>query len=161
QSLQNGLAAAQVNLVGPVSDLTAGSNPKLVKLGQGNVILSGSNTYGGVTDVQQGVLIADNVQALGQASANTVVEGGAGLALEADLQLEPVTLNGDGILFNGHNTGALRNLSNDNTYTGTLTLATNATIGVDSGSSLTIGAKAGLLGTGTVTNTGGNRQLTK
>src|SRR5262249_24144336 len=69
-----------------------------------------------------------------------------------DLELEPVTLNGNGILpfFNGHFTGALRNVSGLNTYTGPLTLATDTTIGVDSGSSLTVGSKTGLLGTGPI-----------
>src|SRR5262249_29262190 len=57
--------------------------------------------------------------------------------------------------------GALRNISNFNTYTGTLTLNTNATVGVDSGSSLTIGAKVGLSGTGTITDGGTNKQLSK
>src|SRR5262249_20903645 len=81
-----------------------------------------------------------------------IVETGAVLALASDLALEPVTLNGNGpsdrvvagpILetptLNGHATGALRNLSGNNTYTGTLTLATPVvTIGVNDNSSLTI-----------------------
>lgn len=69
----------------------------------------------------------------------TVVEKGAALALESSLFLEPVTLNADGVQsYGGHNTGALRSVTNANTYTGNLTLNTNATIGVDSGSTLTI-----------------------
>src|SRR5262249_47596420 len=118
-------------------------------------------------EVREGALIVNNPQALGDSSANanTVVDAGAVLQLASDLELEPVALHGNGIQppFNGHNTGALRNISNFNTYTGTLTLATNpagaspaddgsntTTIGVDSGSSLTIGAKAGLQGNGTI-----------
>ncbi len=158
QALQNGLAAAQLNIVGTISDLTQGGNARLVKVGQGDVILSGANTYGGVTEVKEGALVVHNPDALGSPSANTVVDAGTALELESDLELEPITLNGDGILFNGHDTGALRNVSDNNTYTGTLTLNTDATIGVDSGSSLTIGAKAGLGGTGTVI---GAHNLTK
>ena len=51
------------------------------------------------------------------------------------------SLNGDGFSFNGHNTGALRNITNNNTFTGTDQLARpTSTIGVDSGSQLTIAA---------------------
>src|SRR5262249_30567639 len=57
--------------------------------------------------------------------------------------------------------GAVRNVSNDNTYTGALTLATDSTIGVNTGSTLIIGTKSNLAGTGTITDAGGNRQLTK
>ncbi|MBM3994532.1 MAG: hypothetical protein FJ303_10335, partial [Planctomycetes bacterium] len=70
----------------------------------------------------------------------TIVEPNAALVLESSLYLEPVTVNAHGIplTYSGHNTGALRSSSNVNTYTGTLTLNTNSTIGVDSGSSLTL-----------------------
>src|SRR5262249_38610281 len=70
----------------------------------------------------------------------------------ADLVLETVELNGNGIVFNGHNTGALRNSTGNNTFTGTLVLKTNSTIGVDSNQQLTIGSKPGLPGTGTITD---------
>ena len=69
------------------------------------------------------------------ANGATFVVGGAALEMSSSLDLEPLTLFGNGIQppFNGHNTGALVNLSNFNTYTGTITLATNSTIGVQSG----------------------------
>ncbi|MEK7214936.1 MAG: autotransporter-associated beta strand repeat-containing protein, partial [Chloroflexota bacterium] len=84
--------------------------------------------------------------------------------LQSDLVLEKIFLNGDGININGHNTGALRNVSNSNTFTGQLVLATNSTIGVDSGSQLTIGTKTGLpdLGAGSKIDDGAAiRTLTK
>ena len=161
QTLQNGVAAAQLQLMGPMSDAIAGSHPTLVKTGVGNLVLAGSNTYGGETVIQQGVLIVDNPQALGSPADGTIVESGTCLELESDLAQEPVTLNGDGFLFNGHFTGTLRNIANNNTYTGTLTLATNSTIGVDSGTSLTIGTKAGRKGVGTITDNNDDFQLTK
>ena len=81
-------------------------------------------------------------------ASGTTVDAGAALVLETGLNLEPVTLNGDGIEFNGHYTGALRSLSSNNVYTGTITLATNSTIGVDTGGAnpgtLTIGNGQGL-----------------
>lgn len=72
-------------------------------------------------------------------AGGSIVQNGAALKLESDLNLEPITLNGNGIQpnYSGHFTGALRSLTNDNTYTGTVTLNTNSTIGVDAGSTLT------------------------
>ena len=56
---------------------------------------------------------------MGGSTNGTTVDAGATLELQSNLNLEPLTLNGDGVsLYNGHNTGALRNLSNNNTYTG-------------------------------------------
>jgi autotransporter-associated beta strand protein len=139
QALRNGITTAQVNFVGSISDLTAGTNPMLVKLGPGTVVLSGANIYGGETDIHEGVLIADNPTAL--SGTFTLVEPGTALQLESSItNNEPLQLNGDGPAagFNGHNTGALESIANTNTYTGPITFLTNATIGVDTGSTLTI-----------------------
>jgi autotransporter-associated beta strand protein len=160
QFLRNGISTAQLNIVGTISDL-AGTPPQantLTKIGLGNVILSGSNTYSGLTDIKQGVLIVNNPQALGanpstpgNAGLGTVVENGAALQLESSITGEPLTLNGDGPQpgFNGHNTGSLESIANNNTYSGNITLATNVTIGVDSGSTLTITGTIGETPAGT------------
>ncbi len=257
QALSNGQTAAQIDLAGNISDLNTGGNYKITKAGNGNVIFSGSNAYGGITEVNQGVLVVHNPNALGSrlatvqsftlggvntgtyqltfngsqtgvlnfnasaatvqaalaglpsipaggvvtvtqagnvftvtfggtmvgsnqslltaqafggttvlvrpvlngyggTSAGTIVDAGTALQLQTNLNLEPILLNGDGISFNGHNTGTLRNVSNNNTYTGVLTLGSNTTIGVDSGSSLTIA------GPGTIVDgAGGPYALTK
>ena len=101
------------------------------------MILSGVNTYSGVTDVVVGNLVVHNQNAL--SGVQTIVESGAALVLESNLSNEPILLKGDGLTFNGHSTGALRNASNNNSYNGIITLASPTTIGVDSGSQLTIG----------------------
>ncbi len=82
--------------------------------------------------------------AVTEVAGGTVVANGAALELESSLSLEPITLNGNGIQppFNGHYTGALENVSNANTYTGTLTLATNSTIGVTAGQLTIVSANA-------------------
>ena len=95
-------------------------------------------------------LIVDNAHALGGNANGTTVTNGAVLELRSNLDAEPVTLNGNGLSFDGHFTGSLRNIAGDNTYVGPLTLNTDATIGVDSGSQLTIGSTPTLTGTGTV-----------
>ncbi len=154
---------AQINFVGQIADSTSGANFQINKVGGGRVVFSSANTYGGVTDVKEGALVVRNAGALGSSAptGNTIVELGAALELQSDLALETVTVNGNGINFEGHNTGALRSVSNNNTFTGTLSLATPSTIGVDSGSVLTIGTKTGLPGVGTIDDGGSNKGITK
>ena len=60
------------------------------------MFFAGSNVYGGLTEVKGGVLVVQNPQALGGATAGTTVDAGASLELQSDLALEPVTLNGGG-----------------------------------------------------------------
>jgi len=91
---------------------------------------------------------AATILTLPDGAGGTVVEPGQVLELQSSLQGEPVQLNGDGTLFDGHFTGALRNVSNFNTFTGTLILESNSTIGVDSGSQLTLAAPAAILDNG-------------
>lgn len=145
QGIPDGITAASINFVGPISDLTQGSNPTLNKDGDGDVIFSGDNTYGGLTTVGQGNLIAENLDALGGNTNGTTVIAGASLGLLANLDAEPVTLNGNGISFDNHYLGALRNISGLNTFTGNVTVNLPApeapqsvTIEADSGSVLTM-----------------------
>jgi autotransporter-associated beta strand protein len=96
-------------------------------------------------------------------TGGTMVESGAALGLQSDIELEPLHLFGDGLVGTAHFTsvgaavpvidhftGALRNISNTNTYTGLVTLETAGTIGADSGSTLTIGTSPSFPGTGSV-----------
>ncbi|MBX9680931.1 MAG: Ig-like domain repeat protein [Gemmataceae bacterium] len=168
QTVQNGIASASLNLQGTIADLTYNpaygdetaaemfdtTNPavaELTKTGFGVVILSGSNKYTGFTDVKQGVLTTNNANALGSPGAATIVRAGSSLQLLSSLATEPIYLFGNGIKIDGHYTGALRNLANDNTYSGAIRLMSNTTIGVDSGATLTIGDG---LGNGSITDEG-------
>ncbi len=135
------VSTAQLNILGSISDATLNSDPTFAKRGAGTLVLGGANTYGGVTDIAQGILIADNFQALGSTAHGTVVEPGTALELESSIDQEPLTLYGDGpnvpdeiggiinspngvpALFNGHYTGALESVANTNTYEGPITLA--------------------------------------
>src|SRR5207244_10734121 len=100
------------------------------------------------------------VSLLTPGAGGTIVDPGTSLQLQSDLALETVQLNGDGFLFNNHYHGALRNLSGSNTFTGTLVLNTNSTIGVDTGTLLTIGAKSTLPGYGDAPLTEGGPRTT-
>ncbi len=146
-NLPNGISSSSIDILGQISDLVATNEPTIDKVGLGDVVFAGINIYGGLTDVQQGNLVVDSEQALGQYSAGTVdgtiVEVGATLALESNLGAETITLNGDGSSFDDHNTGSLRNISGNNIFLGNVILGSNdpnatITIGADSGSTLTL-----------------------
>lgn len=140
-----GYTNAQLNILGRIVDAAGTSNNTVTKLGAGSVTFSGANTYTGQTLIQEGVVVSNNSSALGSVAGNTVVSSGAALELINSVGNEPLILNGNGspFGFNGHNTGALRSVANANTYSGPITLATDSTVGVDSGSSLIISGSIG------------------
>ena len=76
-----------------ISDGTPGAS--LTKIGQGQVVFAGANTYTGVTTINEGVLTISNPKGLGAASAGTVVAAGAALGLQCDLASEAPVLRGD------------------------------------------------------------------
>jgi autotransporter-associated beta strand protein len=82
-------------------------------------------------------------------AGSTAVAAGAVLQLNTSLNAEPLYLFGNGVQNSGHFSGALENVNNNNTYNGVITLESNSTIGVDTGSTLT------LTGPGTITDPGG------
>jgi fibronectin-binding autotransporter adhesin len=137
---------------GVVQDGTSTSG--LTKGGSGIVVLTNNNTYKGATTVAGGVLAIAHPQALGTTAGATTVNNNAALvqAVNGLTVAEPLTLNGLG--FNGQATGALRLLDPmggaiAGTWTGDITLASAAAIGVDgAGSTLVLG------GAGTIS--GGN-----
>ena len=143
----------------------------LTKTGTGTWIVSGNNSYSGATNVSAGVLNVQSNTALGSTAGGTTVASGAALQLQNGLTItgEALSLNGTGI----GATGALRNVSGSNTWTGAVTLAGITTLQSDAGlltlsggvsgtnRNLTVGGAgdttlSGALatGTGTVTKTG-------
>jgi fibronectin-binding autotransporter adhesin len=100
----------------------------LIKVGTGTITLTGANTYTGTTLISVGVLRAQNDTALGTTAGGTTVANNAALELN-DLDngtaiaigAEALSLTGTGI----SNSGALRNIAGDNSYAGTITLATS------------------------------------
>lgn len=111
----------------------------LFKFDSGTTILGGAtaNTYTGATTINAGTLQIEKATALGSTAAGTTVNAGGTLALAGSgtiFAAEGLTLNGAG--FGGQ--GALRNLNGDNTWTGTITLASAASIGAEAGTSLNV-----------------------
>ena len=102
----------------------------LMKNGAGTLILSGPNTHAGTVTVLAGALNIRNAGALGSTlTAGTSVLNGAALQLQGGIVFNPeaLALLGSGI----GGTGALRNMSGNNTFTGPISLGAASTIGSD------------------------------
>ena len=127
-----GAAARNIN-VGSNAELilerSVSGTGALVKQDFGRLTLAGNNTFSGQFTVHDGVVQLAHSNALGSAAAKTTVDDGAAIELAEyigfaeefprTLQIaEPLFLAGGGI----DSTGALRNVSGDNVWTGPITL---------------------------------------
>ena len=101
----------------------------ITKSGTGIWMLSGANTYTGLTTVSAGVLNIQHASALGTVALGTSVTSGAALQLQGGITTlaEALTLNGTGI----STSGALRNISGNNDYAGLVTLGSASRINSD------------------------------
>ncbi|NCY23026.1 hypothetical protein EBX31_13880, partial [bacterium] len=94
--------------------------------GTGLVILEGANTYTGATTVEAsgGRIQIKNASALGGTEGATTVSAGAAVEISGGLGSnigENITLSGDGI----SGAGALRNLTDNNTWSGAISLGSS------------------------------------
>lgn len=112
----------------------------LAKSGTGTLTLSGANSYTGATTVSAGVLNIRHATGLGTTAAGTTVTSGAALQLQGGIAVgnETLTLNGTGI----SGTGALRNISGNNSWAGTISINSTTRINSDSGT-LTLDVASG------------------
>ena len=106
----------------------------------GNLTLSGANTYTGVTNVNSGSLTIANASALGTTDGNTVVASGArvfaGGAMASQTVPEAFTISGNGIDANSgaiHFGGSVTGVN----MSGAVTLAGDATLKNDGSTSTT------------------------
>ena len=152
------LTTAASFTVNNVADLTVSGHLSgssvLTKKGVGTMTLSSDNSaFTGAIDIQTGRLIIGNVNALGSTSDSTTVEANAQLQIKgvANPINETLILNGPGAT----NDGALLNFSGNSTWAGTITMDSDASFGVATGTSLNV--------SGLITDTGftGGHNLTK
>jgi autotransporter-associated beta strand protein len=102
--------------------------------GTGTTTINGNNDYSGSTLVNAGVVNLQSATGLGSASSGTTVAAGGQLYVTASLSVsEGLTLNGT-----GDGNGALRKNSGAAVMSGAINLAADASIGVDSGATLTL-----------------------
>ncbi len=112
----------------------------LTKSESGTLTLSGINTYTGLTTINQGTLYITNAAGLGNASTGTTVSDGATLKVAGGLTVsEPITINGSGV----SDVGAIYFESGNNTYSGAITLGSNATITSVAGNQIISGTISG------------------
>ncbi|MEO6874015.1 MAG: autotransporter-associated beta strand repeat-containing protein [Opitutaceae bacterium] len=122
-------AAADLTVSADISNSSGTSG--IIKTGTGTLVLSGNNSYNGATTVSAGVLNIQSDTALGSNAAGTTVNNNAALQLQND-----ITVTGDALSVTGSGiggTGAVRNISGNNTWTGDVTLAGNTTVASNAG----------------------------
>jgi autotransporter-associated beta strand protein len=121
----------------------------VAKVNGGNIWLSGNNTYTGATNVNAGVLIIGHANALGGTTGGTTVTNAASLGLRNGITTAAEALT---LTPGGGSTGMLRNMSGNNTWSGTITTtgsATNQTSRMSSDAdNLTIAGTVTITGTG-------------
>jgi fibronectin-binding autotransporter adhesin len=90
----------------------------IYKTGQGQMRLSGNNTFAGFARVNDGALIVANAGALGSTAGATFVNNGAKLALDGG-----IAINNEALFLSSSNTIALDSRSGSNTWSGTIALS--------------------------------------
>ncbi|MCB1086036.1 MAG: autotransporter-associated beta strand repeat-containing protein, partial [Verrucomicrobiae bacterium] len=115
----------------------------VTKLGEGTLHLSSANTYFGITDIRQGILLVSHDDALGDSSTgDTQIQAGAALHLSGGVTIaESLAIREGGVGFGNEfdpsQLGALRSISGNNTWTGNIDMSNaNVVVGVDAGSTL-------------------------
>jgi autotransporter-associated beta strand protein len=165
--------AKEITLSGVISGGTVGGSGLRVNSGQGNIVLTGANTFVGATTIngQGSMLTLANNNALGNTTSVTFTTNGARNTLgfrggvTIDMPGISVDLGNTSLTESGY--GSLHALSGDNTFTGNVinsTAVIPTTIGAEAGASLTLkgvvggSARRGItkVGFGTVILTGAN-----
>ena len=126
-TIADGAASIDMNISAIVSGAFT-----LTKNGTGTMVLSGANTYTGLTTVSAGVLNIQDGLGLGTTAAGTTINNNATLQLQGGITVGAESLNLRGAGASGQ-TGALVNVSGTNNYGGLLTLAGATTLSSDSG----------------------------
>jgi len=127
----------------------------LVKTGSGTLVLTGNNTYGGTTLVNEGILQVGDYGTTGTLGAGDVTLAGASSLLinrTTDLALSN-DIGGQGSLIKYG--GGTLTLTGNNTYTGTTTVTVGGVLEVGNGGT------GGTLGSGNVTITSANLRFNR
>ena len=104
--------------------------------GTGATTISGTSDYTGPTLLNSGVVFLTSSTGLGSTSSGTIVANGAQLYITGNVNIGPEALSLNGA---GDGNGALRKGgAGATTYFGAINLASESTIGVDSGATLTL-----------------------
>jgi fibronectin-binding autotransporter adhesin len=116
-----------------------GTGSVLNKNGAGLLVLTGDNTYTGMTSINSGAVRIYHNNALGGNSAGTEVAAGAALGLYNSITVTGETLKLTGIPLSSSHSAGLVNGGGNNVWTG------NITLDVSVGQNVRIGSNAGTL----------------
>lgn len=130
-----GTHAGSITLNGVISG-AAGSD--LTKVGVGTLVHNGDNTYAGLTNINQGILIAGHANALGATGSGTTVANGASLQIANGINVaaEPLNINGAGTA--GAPGALTQALNGSSSFAGPITVQTNSTISTNGTGALTL-----------------------
>jgi autotransporter-associated beta strand protein len=135
------------NATDTISSVIAGAATSLAKTGAGTLILSGANTYTGATTVA-GKLNLQNNTALGGSATGTTVASGSELQLQND-----ITVTGETLGIAGHSSAfALRNISGNNTWAGTINVNTSTLLARIASDTGTLTLSDSVVVSGTIAN---------
>ncbi len=142
--LQTSNAANTVTVNSTITNNAGAGAVAVTVSGPGRVVLAGTNTFTGAVTILSGALEVQNSSGLGTTAGGVTVNSGGALELSNGVTIgaEALTLNGTGT----GTAGALRNISGNNSYGGTITVNCTSTIG----------STAGTLTLGGAINAGGN-----
>ena len=131
--------------------IDSGGYGAFVKQGTGTLTLSGANTFNGVTTINAGALNLQSNTALGTSTSGNTIASGAALQLQNNISVTEASfgISGSGI----GSTGAIRNISGNNTLNSAIALNASTTLGADAGT-LAITGDINLGSSQTLTTTG-------
>lgn len=137
-----------------ISGVIGGGAGTLTKTGAGTLTLTGANSYTGATTISVGIVNIQNATALGTTAGDVSVASGAELQIQGAITVgtgeDLTSIAGVGT----GTSGALRNISEANTWNGSITLGGATTIGSDAGTLTLAGSIVNGANTLTVTGAG-------
>ena len=133
----------------------------LTKDGTGTLGLPGNNSYTGTTTINVGSLRLLHANGLGTTDAGTTVASGASLQL-GDEGISAISVGAEALSLAGNGAsseGALRNITNNNTFAGPITLTAHTRINSDT-NTLTLNSGTAIAGSGYNLTFGGGGNVT-
>lgn len=125
----------------------------LRKYGTGRLEITSSNSYGGITDIQEGSVLVSATGALGSSTWGNVVADGANLSITGNTTLTEGEIGISGTGTAGE--GAITSVAGSNTIESAITVDNDATIVAQSGSDLTFSGSGGFAVNNDLTVSGG------
>ena len=126
---------------GTIASIIGTTSGTVTKEGTGTWILSGANTFTGVVTINAGALRAANTLALGTTASGVTVASGATLELGGTTAPGSIAIGAEALTV--ADGGAVHNVAGYNTYAGAMTLSGNATITIDTGTTLNFNLTGG------------------